>query len=271
MPSRTGVEHAGTGWSTPSTSTTHTRHEAAGARALRRRHSVGMRIGPASARPARMVEPSLQPPPRLPSIDDVRHTAPCLPSSDAAAQPQSQRRHRPHSCATSSRLIPSQRSENPACARAPDAPPAPRAPWACGRSEERSAPHLVGQLVVKAQMLVDIARSHLSRRDGADDRRRPGLAVAAHEVYARIPRARRRSSANEAPPVGLHAEPLERRGDDVLPHRDEDDIGGNETLGLVGRDGRGSAALHGPIICGRVTSAAQRPFPSPRCAPEPRA
>ena len=37
------------------------------------------------------------------------------------------------------------------------------------------------QLVMVTQELVDVARSHLSRPDGADHRRGAGLAVAAHE------------------------------------------------------------------------------------------
>lgn len=94
-------------------------------------------------------------------------------------------------------------------------------------------------LVVVTQRAVDIGRSDLAGVDGADDRRRTGLAVAA-AVQAVETGNGAVLSGNDTAAVDLYAQSLKRSRLDILADCDEDTVGLNQALG--GRCSAGSGA-----------------------------
>ena len=97
--------------------------------------------------------------------------------------------------------------------------------------------------MMETQQLVDVGRRRLARSDGHDDGLGAPLAVAAHEDGVEARRPQLLVSPQEGA-VMLHSELFEGDALDGLPHGDDDEIGGQAHLGLVGRHRGGTSAAH---------------------------
>lgn len=260
IPSSASVEHAGRRPCTPSTSTTHMRHEAMSLTFFRK-HSVGMWMFAARAA-SKIVEPcgtSTETPSIVRFTLDILDSTPFHSAATEVAATQTtpaflNRFFTAHGHFDIGKIV---------LAFTRGAFGNFHAALGCtvvGRG--RGNINAAIERVVVAQVLVDVARGNLASANRLNGSRGTGLAVAANEhagERAVFALSFEEFVCLEFAPFGKHARVFERLRLDALPHRNEDYISFDAALGLVGGLHRRRPPFTAEIICGCVTSATTWP------------